>query len=450
MKKLLILLTTIIIFPLMINAQDNSIFLGKEKPEVTEYKSGETIEFYVRNDMLTPSITGNLVYDKDIFELTSTDLKEGWKIEGTLDDFTLNFELKRGLEYFNEKVLTFKLKIKSEATGWGEIKLTNLKDSEGKKIDDQTVPIKIKSDAALASLKIEGFEVEPKFDPNAYNYTLKVPASTYELKLNADVGDDKASFVTGFSGNRIVRLTGEKTEVIIKVEHPDGNKEYKINVIRENYQNADDNFLRGIILNYGYLSFDRNQLNYMIDVYSNAKTMEIKPILSNKEATYKIDGPETLVEGANIFNIVVTSLDGDTKKYQVLVNLINLTENQLKSLSDDNLLKELKVNGKTITLKDKEFKYKVSLSDLKDVLVEAKANNEKSNISIQGNENLKSGDIVYIVVTALNGENAVYELTISGDGNVITENIVPILIVGGAVVLVGVVVAIIMKKRKQG
>ena len=71
----------------------------------------------------------------------------------------------------------------------------------------------------------------------------------------------------------------------------------------------------------GYkIDFDPNTYSYSIKVKNSVKSLNLKVILNDSNATYTVNGNENFKVGENTVNIVVTAEDGSTSTYTITVN----------------------------------------------------------------------------------------------------------------------------------
>ena len=70
----------------------------------------------------------------------------------------------------------------------------------------------------------------------------------------------------------------------------------------------------------GYkLDFNPNKFDYSLKVKNSTTSLDLTIVLSNINATYKVNGNENFKVGQNTVEIVVTAEDGSTSKYKIKV-----------------------------------------------------------------------------------------------------------------------------------
>ena len=145
----------------------------------------------------------------------------------------------------NIKSKSYTFKFKAKALGnakvyidsasyytWNEVAEGVSKGSKTITIKEKYVPpvVTYSKNNYLSSLELEGYSLEPKFDKNTLEYTVKLPKETYNAKVVAKTEDKKAS-VNGIGD---VTLIDGENKLEVKVTAENGNiKTYIIKAIVE-------------------------------------------------------------------------------------------------------------------------------------------------------------------------------------------------------------------------
>lgn len=231
-------------------------------------------------------------------------------------------------------------------------------------------------------LVTEGYDEETEdytYVPDTFNkekqeYTVKVASNNDKLDLIIEPEDKNAKYEV-INNDKL--LTGEN-EVIIRVTAENGEKrDYKLKVIKEGSNNCnlinitvDGNKLEG---------FDKEILEYAIEVENNAKEISIFGEKEDIRSTVYGNGKYTLLEGENRIIINVEAEDGTEKNYTIAVTR--------KQSSNCNLKKVL-VNNKIEALKQEDDTYKAIVSsELEEITIEGIAEDE--NATVEGNGKLE-------------------------------------------------------------
>lgn len=187
--------------------------------------------------------------------------------------------------------------------------------------------------------------------------------------------------------------------------------------------------------------FDKTINKYNIKVDYDTKTVKVKAIAEDENATIKVEGSNKLSVGDNEFSIGVTSEDGTTKFYKLII------QRQDKEASSNTKLKNLKVDGYHIDFDSNSKTFYVNLKDEDTELdITATPKDENATVKITGNEDLEDGSIVKITVTAENGDKSTYRIIIEKkESNPLIFIIIGII----ALIAIGVGIFVLIQKNKS-
>ena len=262
------------------------------------------------------------------------------------------------------------------------------------------------SNNKLASLSVNGGSLSPAFNANTEVYSVSVPFSVDNLKVNYKTQDGKSK--VSISDTALVAEETRAVYVTVTAENG-AQKTYTINASRGKDPNkvlSTNNFLSKLSVSEGRLSpaFNKEQLEYIVYVpYEVEKVSFETDVEDKKYATVKIDGPEKLDVGNNNYKINVTAEDSSVKTYSVTVARgINMTG---EKLSSNIYLKEIKIKGGSLKEKydKKVFSYKYTGGK-----VTAVPEDENSEVSM-----IESDNSVVIMVKSPSGEIGTYTLILS-------------------------------------
>ena len=220
----------------------------------------------------------------------------------------------------------------------------------------------------------------------------------FRAKENASIGT--TTFAIDSSSTVIERLNeGDVTGSI--------NSNVTIN-IKEKYIASSNSNLSSLELDVGTLtpSFDKDITSYSVTVEYDVETINLSAKAENlKVSNVSITGNKKLVDGDNLYTIIVTAEDGSTKKYEL--NVIRKKD----SRSSNTNLKTLKANRNNV-LSSKSLTVKNNVSSVEIV---AETEDEKSKISGDlGIKDLNVGKNIFkLTVTAENGDVETYEFTVT-------------------------------------
>lgn len=205
---------------------------------------------------------------------------------------------------------------------------------------------------------------------------------------------------------------------------------------------SDNNYLASIIVDGVPLKdFSKSKTKYFIELENDVVNANIKAEAEDENAKVEIDGPKSLNVGDNEYTISVTSENNTTKFYKVIVT----RKDEEESSNTD--IKSIKIKGYHLNFdkNSKTFHLNINKEDTElDITVNTK--DKHASYEIEGNESLKDGSVIKIIVTAEDGSSDTYRIIIEKKDS----NIVPFIIIGVIlIVILGLVIFFIIKKNKD-
>lgn len=169
------------------------------------------------------------------------------------------------------------------------------------------------------------------FDKDVTVYTLTVPYDTKEVILSGSL-EDILSTVDGLFK---YELTEDKTTAIITVTAEDGStKVYTVYIVKEKpsvvptpvvYYYSSNNYLKTLEAKGYEIKFDRDTLEYELNVNNDVKSLDITAIAEDSRSRVEITGNENFKTGKNTVIISVKAENGDVREYKLIVNRKNTT-----------------------------------------------------------------------------------------------------------------------------
>ena len=188
-------------------------------------------------------------------------------------------------------------------------------------------------------------------------------------------------------------------------------------------------------------NFSKNTSKYFVKVENDVSTISIEAEAEDEKAKVEIDGPDTLKIGDNEYTISVTSENDTTKFYKVIVTRKGADE------SSNTDIDNIKVKGYNLNFDKNSKTFYLSINKNTTKLnIEVTLDDEKSNYEIKGNENLKDGSIVKIIVTAEDGSTDTYRIIIQKDSK---SNVPLIIILISSIIIIGIVVFVLIKRKSK-
>ena len=180
---------------------------------------------------------------------------------------------------------------------------------------DVTVLRALHTDATIKTLTSSYGYFNKAFDPNTFEYTLYVDSYVNSITLSGELNDIYATT----EDFRTYVLAGDNTTISLNVTAENGDvNTYRINVIKV-YKSSNNN-LSNIIIDGYEIEFNKNTLEYTIEVESDVDSLDISALVEHYGAWAKIEGNENFKEGNNVVTITVYAENGTTKTYKLNVN----------------------------------------------------------------------------------------------------------------------------------
>lgn len=424
----------------------NIILLDKNNEEYNVSNISKTIKVADGNNYLS-SITlseGTIDFDKskttyEIKNINGSTIEIGANAESSYAKLSGDVGKKNLKLGFN----TFKIIVTSES-GINRIYTLNIYRNDNR---DKT--------NTLSSLEVENNKITPEFNKNTVNYTLTVKKDVTSVKINATLESDKSSFNKGY-GPRTVNLNYGVNNVVIKVTSESGAvKTYTIKITREDDRSS-NNYLKSLNVSSGDFTFNKKTLNYSFTVPNEVTSLKVFAAAEDTKST--VSGVKTynLKEGLNKITITVTAENKQTRTYTLQITRIvkNITK------ETNNKLESLEITNYQINFDPETTIYNLTIENEKSLNIIPKVQDSTSSVIVNGNENLKDGSVIKLVVTAVDGSTKEYIINISkneevnnndkkddnqNDNNVVkvNENRKLQIIIGVASLLVIVVVVIL-------
>lgn len=269
----------------------------------------------------------------------------------------------------------------------------------------------------LNNLSIEGHNISPAFNKTVINYTLSVDSNISKVKVNVTKTSDKSSFVSGF-GPREVNLDYGENKIYVKVKSENEKvNTYTITINRKDSRSSNNN-LKSLTSSIGNIEFDKNTTTYSIltdqnEITINGEVEDSKAIVDGIK-TYK------LKDGVNEIKVNVKAENEKIKTYIIKVTKVS----DFSTLNISNSIKGLSVLKKYgIDFKKDVLEYNLSIGNESSLELDLELEDSNATYEVKGNENLKDGSIIRIIVTGIDGKSKEYKINISKSTN--SDDILP-------------------------
>ena len=189
---------------------------------------------------------------------------------------------------------------------------------------------------ALENIRVDNYELSPRFDKNTHKYNVFVGSSIKEITINA-IPSENEEIV---SGNGTFEIKKDSEIFVIEVKDSSQNiKKYEINVYKDykKINNKSSSKLIDLQIKGYEIDFDPNVLNYTINI-DNEEYLEIYYEAESDNAKVILTGNENLNYGSNEILITVFSQDEKQKTiYSVNVNKLKDVFHNTSNSKTDNV-----------------------------------------------------------------------------------------------------------------
>lgn len=293
-----------------------------------------------------------------------------------------------GLKKINGEKETFEIVVTSEAGNAKKYKIIV------KKVEP------LSSDNSLVLITLDKGVLTPNFSSDVTSYTAIV--NKEEVTIDAISSHPKATI----NGTGTKKLNYGKNEFNIVVTAEDGTvKNYLIVINRPDTRN-ENAYLKELTINGEDIGFEKDIVEYSYTVKSNVVDLEIKAIPELETSSVTITGDKNLKVGENEVIIKVTAEDETVKEYKIIVIKEELERKEV-------FLQSLIIEGYNISFNPSTFDYTVVIKDEVKLNIITIPEEESYNVEVLGNENLKNGSIIKIIVTNENNESNIYKIKVS-------------------------------------
>ena len=405
MKKILLLIYLILLYPLLVLATDYNTIVGND----IGYNG--CLEF--QDSRINATTNGYFGHCKKAFCYTG-EWETSYYISSDMITCS-NGNRNYYVQYINDGCSQYK----GVCTPTTDVKYCSLvtyydctKTRSGEVYIPTGQPV-LDSNNYLKSLKLSNGSIN--FNKTVLNYQIEVPSSLKSITVEAYAESNKAT-ITILNTENI----GENNPIKIEVKAENGSvRTYTISIKFKTSSTStttkkttkpvldSNNYLKSLTVPNISLDFNRNTLNYYIEVSKDIKTITVNAIPESNKATVTISNNEIINENIPI-KIEVKAENGKIRTYTISIKykteIILDSNNYLKNLTLSNI--DLKFNKETLV-------YNIEIDEnVKNIDVNALAESEKAKIVIENNKNINENIPIKITVTAENGTARIYTINI--------------------------------------
>ena len=313
----------------------------------------------------------------------------------------------------------------------------------------------------LSSLSLSQGKIA--FSKTKTSYSVTVGVTVSSVRISAKLEHSKASFAAGYNPRTVNLGYGKNTVKIITVAENGAKRTYTIYITRSKGSSKatsksgssksgsksskssssknSNNKLKTLYLSDGIINFKSNKYAYDVEVNNGVDVITVEGETENSKAKVKGLGKHDLKVGANTIKVVVTAENGDEKTYTLRIT--RKKKDSSEDLDSNNYLKDLSIAGYEFDFNKNKEDYDINRGGRESLKIKAVTESKNAKVTIQGNERLKDNDEIQIIVTAEDGSNRTYTITVH-DSNNIMYTAIGIFIIG----LLSVIVVIAYKNKK--
>ncbi len=265
----------------------------------------------------------------------------------------------------------------------------------------------------LLELSLNNVNINPVFNKNVTSYSAQTTASS--IIISARKSNDRAT-INGDIGTKNLNY-GNNTFRITVTSEADTSKVYTINVVRLNTKEnkSSNNFLSNIKLNNGNINFEKNVLEYNINVLYDVDNIEVTAVPEDNKSKIEISGNENLNVGLNKIKILVIAEDGSEREY--IINVDKKKEDE--KLSNNTNIAKLKIKNYDIDFNKNKLNYNLNIKNEKKLDIDVELEDNTSKYVIEGNSNLNNKSIIKIIVTSSDNSIKTYTINIKNNDMII-------------------------------
>ena len=295
-----------------------------------EVRAGDTVTvtFYASGDVT--GINGSIQFDSEVLTLQGYTPRIGgsWLTEFSGNNF-MSYDNSMSEPLGGDKAIfsaTFQVSadvqpgtsVSVTASG---VTLSNRKGDlfSGSVMWSKTVSQPYSDNADLESLSVEGFALEPAFDPEVQEYSFSVPFETAKLKISAKA--QHANAKVSVSGTSLAENTNNKLVITVTAENG-AKKDYVLKVWRPkdpNYEPSSVNFLEELTVENFLISpaFTPEQMDYAVYLPNEVESIQLNAKPTDGRAKVEVPTIENIPVGKTTYEVTVTAENGDVRIYTV-------------------------------------------------------------------------------------------------------------------------------------
>lgn len=191
-------------------------------------------------------------------------------------------------------------------------------------------------DSTLRSLSVSSGSIKFSASVKSYNVSLNANVESFSVEGIANNSKSKVSYSPSKSIN--IKQGETKTITVTVTAENQTKTEYKIYVSRGDSR-SNDNYLKSLSMKESNINFNKDILNYTLEVPFHITKLNLSYTLSDVKAKVDVKGNTNLAVGNNVITLLVTAENQTTRTYTLNVN--RLKENEEISVTTTTTTKKI-------------------------------------------------------------------------------------------------------------
>lgn len=475
MKKILIIILSIIIIPVVSASEYIDMYIEKET-NIEQIQKGDiiTINYIIKCkenclDNILEKGKASIYYDSNIFSIVEEENKSFTNNIFILDEISgysknvtnsknqiVEYTFKSNfisLEQDKEiKIISLKLKVKDDAYEQDTQIYINENDYIKCVEEKCSKPLNNKlsyhikglnNESMLNSLSVNKGKLMPSFDKNINSYVVYVDYNVNSINIGASCNKCKINGI----GNKSLEQ-GENKFIITSTAETGNENKYYLTVVRSNDERSSDSKLKNVTIKNGTTTipydFITTQYNYNITVPYEVKKLDFEINTNDNKATYEAYDNINLKVGDNKYIIKVIAENKMETEY--IYNIKRLDENEA-------ILKNLKIYGYELmpSFDPNIYEYTINYDKkLNSLDIGYELNTPSLKVNIFGNNNLKNNlNDIKIKVLGDKKDNEITYIIHLNEVPTTSSLYITIIILSTIILSLSITIIIISKKYKK-
>lgn len=317
-----------------------------------------------------------------------------------------------------------------------------------------------------SGLTLGNFSVGSSFENGGFTNSKLSVYSDNDIIGSANVGTFKVNMASGVTESQTITFTDVKitdsnfsniscSDVVVTIKidtssDNEANSNSNNNTSANNYKPSNNDSgnnsldkevstkISDIKISDVNIEFNKDINEYEIEVDNSVTEISLDVSLEDDRASYVVEGNTNLEVGDNVVTITVNGTNGSSNIYTIIVRRLDLSSNSF--------LESLEIKDYKLNFDKNKFEYYLVIGKEESLDIVAIPEDSDAMVVIGGNENLKTGSNISIVVKAPDGSTSMYSIKIIT--SIYLKGIYGII---GMIlaIIIAYIILILVKKRKN-